>query len=144
MSGKFFVTSKMEQNPSGCAIGIWNYHLAPSESKSRIFPGPYPSPLWMCWTWTVDHGLERQKKGGQNQAKHRWMKHGWVENGKGRTRRAHIHVWAYVWAEHWKGGTCTRRTRTDGSRKGRTTVRRPVAKVDHLLNALQNYSFAVD
>ena len=35
----------MEQNPSGCFIGIWNYHLAPLKSKSRIFPGPYQSPL---------------------------------------------------------------------------------------------------
>ena len=45
-SGKFFVTSKMKQNPSSCSIGIWNYHLEPSKSKSRIFPGPYGSPLW--------------------------------------------------------------------------------------------------
>ena len=35
----------MQQNSSSCFIGIWNYHLAPSKSKSRIFPGPYPSPL---------------------------------------------------------------------------------------------------
>ena len=46
MSGKIFLTSKMEQNPSSCSIGIWNYHLALSKSKSRIFPGPYPSPMW--------------------------------------------------------------------------------------------------
>ena len=45
MSGKKFLTSKMEQNPSSCSIGIWNYPLALSKSKSRIFPGPYPSPL---------------------------------------------------------------------------------------------------
>ena len=35
----------MEQNQSSCSIGIWNYHLALSKSKSGIFPGPYPSPL---------------------------------------------------------------------------------------------------
>ena len=46
MSGKFFVTSKMKQNPSSCSIWIWNYHLEPSKSKSRISPGPYGSPLW--------------------------------------------------------------------------------------------------
>ena len=44
-SGKFFVTSKMKQNPSSCSIGIWNYHLAPSKLKSRIFLCPYASPL---------------------------------------------------------------------------------------------------
>ena len=48
MSGKNFLTSKMEQNPSSCSIGIWNYHLALSKSKSRIFPSPYPSPLWIA------------------------------------------------------------------------------------------------
>ena len=42
---KIFLTSKMEQNPSSCSIGIWNYPLPPSKLKSRIFPGPYPSPL---------------------------------------------------------------------------------------------------
>ena len=47
-SGKNFVTSNMKQNPSSCSIGIWNYHLAASKSKSRIFPGPYPSPLCSC------------------------------------------------------------------------------------------------
>ena len=42
---------KMERNPSSCSIGIWNYHLAPSKSKSRIFPGPYPSPLCKYWAY---------------------------------------------------------------------------------------------
>ena len=45
-SEKNLATSKMEQNPSSCSIGIWNYHLAPSKSKSGIFPCPYASPLW--------------------------------------------------------------------------------------------------
>ena len=45
-SEKNVLTSKMEQNPSSCSIGIWNYHLAPSKSKSRILLCPYASPLW--------------------------------------------------------------------------------------------------
>ena len=45
-SEKNLVTSKMEQNPSSCSIGIWNYHLAKTNFKSRIFPHPYASPLW--------------------------------------------------------------------------------------------------
>ena len=36
----------MEQNPSSCSIGIWNYHLAPSKLKSRIFLCPCACPLW--------------------------------------------------------------------------------------------------
>ena len=35
----------MEQNSYSCSIGIWNYHLAPSKSESRIFLWPYASPL---------------------------------------------------------------------------------------------------
>ena len=44
-SKKNLLVSKMEQNPFSCSIGIWNYHLAASKSKSRIFPGHYRSPL---------------------------------------------------------------------------------------------------
>ena len=39
------VVSKMEQNQFSCSIGIWNYHLAPSKSESKIFLWPYASPL---------------------------------------------------------------------------------------------------
>ena len=35
----------MEQNPSSWSIGIWNYHLAPSKLKSRIFLCPCACPL---------------------------------------------------------------------------------------------------
>ena len=44
-SEKNLLTSKMEQNPSSCSIGIWNYHLAPSKLKSKIFLCPYACPL---------------------------------------------------------------------------------------------------
>ena len=56
-SEKNLVSSKMEQNPSSCSIGIWNYHLAPSKSKSRIFPGPYASPLCdlcLAYVWKAE------------------------------------------------------------------------------------------
>ena len=43
----------MEQNPSSCPIGIWNYHLAPSRSKSRILLCPHASPL--CGFFKGDH-----------------------------------------------------------------------------------------
>ena len=46
-SEKILLTSKMEQNPSSCSIGIWNYHLAPSRLKSKILPCLYASPLWL-------------------------------------------------------------------------------------------------
>ena len=45
-SKKNLLVSKMEQNPFSCSIGIWNYHLTPSKSESRIFLWPYASPLW--------------------------------------------------------------------------------------------------
>ena len=35
----------MKQKPFSCSIGIWNCHLAPSKSESRIFLWPYASPL---------------------------------------------------------------------------------------------------
>ena len=70
MSGKFFVTSKMKQNPSSCSIGIWNYHLEPSKSKSRISPGPYGSPL--C-----------QSRGYNLRACHCY----WNKNKKGKKKR---------------------------------------------------------
>ena len=44
-SKKNLLVSKMEQNPFSCSIGIWNYHLTPSKSESRIFLWPYASPL---------------------------------------------------------------------------------------------------
>ena len=53
-SEKNLVTFKMERNLSSCSIGIWNYHLAPSKLKSRIFLCPYACPLchgiyWDLW-----------------------------------------------------------------------------------------------
>ena len=48
-SKKNLVVSKMEQNSFTCSIGIWNYHLTPSKSVSRIFLWPYASPLWPCY-----------------------------------------------------------------------------------------------
>ena len=50
-SKKNLVTSKMEQNPFSCSIGIWNYHLAPSKSESRIFLCPYASTLCLSGDW---------------------------------------------------------------------------------------------
>ena len=64
-SEKNLVTSKVEQNSSSCSIGIWNYHLAPSDFKSRIFPCPYASPLWIlvltaapCTVWIIKFVLQ--------------------------------------------------------------------------------------
>ena len=48
-SKKNLLVSKMEQNPFSCSIGIWNYHLTPSKSESRIFLWPYASPLCIWW-----------------------------------------------------------------------------------------------
>ena len=58
-SEKNLVTSKMEQNPSSCSIGIWNYHLAPSKLKPRIFLCPYASPLWFITIRIRIFGLPR-------------------------------------------------------------------------------------
>ena len=44
-SKKNLTVLKMKQKPFSCSIGIWNYHLAPSKSESRIFLWPYASPL---------------------------------------------------------------------------------------------------
>ena len=65
-SKKSLVVSKMELNQFSCSIGIWNYHLAPSKSESRIFLCPYASPL--CLRYPSNNKIPRENTLGTKRA----------------------------------------------------------------------------
>ena len=104
-SGKIFVTSKMKQNPSSCSIGIWNYHLAASKSKSRIFPGPYPSPLCIFWQFVpksvqkCDRTSHTQKRSARTHISHTFQ-NGFRTHTHTCDSTSHVFVFARTFATH--------------------------------------------
>ena len=56
------VREKKEQNPSSCSIEVWNYHMAPSELKSRINPQSLCKPT-VYITFEISNAINKLLNG---------------------------------------------------------------------------------